>query len=174
MTIHFGDSTSIATGSGVGNLVNYAQVVKTDSYSAQAAQGDYATGDAISLDYAASSSSNKLLIIAQLAIGSNITGRVGAGLHVGGNLDSGAIGDSHGSNTRLSTAASTGGDSRLDTMIHSYIKSSPSTSSTTYSYRLWQGDNATQYVYLNRTHWNGTQDYGHRMMSSITILEFKP
>ena len=173
MTIHFGDSTNISSGAGVGNFVNYAQVVKKDTFSENVGQGNL-SADAISLSYSANSSSNKLLIIAQLSIGSQITGRVGAALYVGGSKEDSATGDAHGSNVRLSTAASTGGDSRLDTMIHSYIYSSPSTSSTTYSYRLFQGDNATKYVYLNRTYWDGTQNYGHRLMSSITILEFKP
>lgn len=164
---------SALTGVSGGKMVNYAQTFKTDTFSADIAQGSF-SGDAISISYAAASSSNKLLIICHLMIGYEATQRIGFALFAGGSIISAAIGDADGNRTRVTMADANGGDSRAASTSQTYLHSSPSTSSTTYSCRLWQGDNAQKYTYLNRTHWNGNYDYGARGASSITILEFQP
>jgi len=163
---------SALTGVG-GKMVNYSQTFKTDTFSADIPQGSYSS-DAISISYAAASSSNKLLIICHLMIAHENTQRIGFGLFAGGSIISAAIGNADGNRTRVTMAAANGGDSRAASISQTYLHSSPSTSSTTYSCRLWQGDNSTKMTYLNRTHWNGNYDYGARGTSSITILELEP
>ena len=56
----------------------------------------------------------------------------------------------------------------------SALISSPSTSSTRYSYKLIHGNNATSTVYLNRTGDDDDANYMNRAVSTITIMEIAP
>tara|TARA_B100002019_G_scaffold120941_1_gene103880 strand:- start:362 stop:1006 length:645 start_codon:yes stop_codon:yes gene_type:complete len=159
-----------------GKMVNYSQTFKTDTFSADIPQGNY-SGDAISMSYAAANSNNKLLIICHLMIGYEATQRVGFGLFIGGSFVSAASGDASGNQTRVAMGDANGGDSRAASTSQTYLhggSGTTNTNSTTYSCRLWQGDNATKMTYLNRSHWDGNYDYGYRGASSMTILEFEP
>ena len=51
------------------------------------------------------------------------------------------------------------------------LVSSPSTSSTTYSFRLIHGNNAQTNLYLNRSHEDNDAGYMQRPVSMITIME---
>ena len=56
----------------------------------------------------------------------------------------------------------------------SALISSPSTSSTRYSYRLIHGNDNPSNVYLNRTENDNDANYMHRAVSTITIMEIAP
>tara|TARA_R100000353_G_C6451179_1_gene181324 strand:+ start:43 stop:567 length:525 start_codon:yes stop_codon:yes gene_type:complete len=171
MTIHFGDSTSIATATGLGaNLINSAQTVRTSTAGFSVGWGD-TSGDAISLDYAASSSSNKLLIMCSLTVGLDFGGRIFCNLYIGGSRENGLAADSDGNVTRRTSGEHAGHDANISNICFNYLKTSPSTSSTTYSVRLGQGDNGTRNVYINRPHDKPNQSYIGNGTSSITILE---
>tara|TARA_A100000172_G_scaffold33643_1_gene20256 strand:- start:393 stop:917 length:525 start_codon:yes stop_codon:yes gene_type:complete len=171
MTIHFGDSTSIATATGLGaNMINSAQVVKTDAEGFTVAWGG-TSGDAIYLDYTASSSSNKLLIMCHVTVGLDFGGRIGAELYIGGSRESGITADTSGNRQRRTSGEHAGHENNISNIAFNYLKTSPSTSSTRYSVKLGQGDNGTRNVYINKPHGEPDQSYQMRGTSSITILE---
>ena len=171
MTIHFGDSTSIATATGLGaNLINSAQVIKTSASGFNVSEGG-TSSDAISTTYAASSSSNKLLVMCSLTVGLDFGGRIGCNLYINGSVESAMIADTSGNITRRTSGEHAGSQYNISNICFNYLKSSPNTSSVTYSVRLGQGDNGTRNVYINRPHNEPNESYQMRGTSTITILE---
>ena len=172
MTLYFGDGTNIATATGLGaNLVNSAQTIKTDGAGFSVSQGGTSSYDAISLDYAASSSSNKLLIMVSMTVGLDFGGRIGVNLFIGGSRVDALISDTSGNISRRTTGEHAGSQYNASNLGFNYLKTSPSTSSTTYSVRMSQGDNGTRNVYINRPHNEPNESYQMRGTSTITILE---
>ena len=161
-----------ATGFGGGKLVNYSSANETAVVSSTAAQGGY-SGALISISYAAASSSNKLLIIAQVNIATTTSAAVYATLHVGGSPSS-YRGDADGNRQRISTSQRTGNDGGLNNHNITTLISSPATSSTAYDVRAGHAQDASLTMYLNRTEDDVNQNYEGRCASSITILEFEP
>ena len=171
MTIHFGDSTSIATATGLGaNLINSDQTVET-GWSGFSVGWGGTSSDAISLNYAASSSSNKLLIMCSITMGLDFGGRMFCNLFIGGSREDSIAANANSNVTRRTSGEHAGHDASISNICFNYIKTSPSTSSTTYSVRLGHGDNGTRNVYINRPHDRPDQSYIGNGTSSITILE---
>jgi len=172
MTIHFGDSTSIATATGLGaNLVNSAQTIKTSASGFAPGWGATSGTGAIALNYAASSSSNKLLIMVSMTVGLDFGGRIGVNLFIGGSRVDDLISDTSGNISRRTTCEHAGSQYNPSNISFNYLKTSPSTSLTTYAVRMSQGDNGTRNVYINRAHTENNESYTMRGTSSITILE---
>ena len=172
MTLYFGDGTDISTATGLGaNLINSAQTIKTSASAFNVAWGGTASSDAIALDYAASSSSNKLLIMVSMTVGLDFGGRIGVNLFIGGSREDAMISDVSGNVSRRTTAEHAGSQHNPSNLSFNYLKTSPSTSSTTYSVRMSQGDNGTRNVYINRPHGEQNESYNMRGTSTITILE---
>ena len=155
-----------------GKLVNYSSANETAVVSSTAAQGGY-SGALISISYAAASSSNKLLIIAQVNIATTTSAAVYATLHVGGSPSS-YRGDASGNRQRISTSQRSGNDGGLNNHNITTLISSPATSSTAYDVRGGHAQDASLTMYLNRTEDDVNQNYEGRCASSITILEFEP
>ena len=159
--------------SGTLKLVNYAQTFKKDTDSDSVAQG--AVSDAlISLSYAAASNSNKLLLSYTCHIGLSSSVNTYGYLYIGGSVST-YIGDQGESNQKRATSTALGSAAHK-AHLHSaqILISSPSTSSTAYDFRLSQGNNGTETVYINRDSQNSNYDYYARFVSSITILELAP
>tara|TARA_Y100001938_G_scaffold143875_1_gene217397 strand:- start:1273 stop:1794 length:522 start_codon:yes stop_codon:yes gene_type:complete len=173
MTIHFGDSTSIATATGLGaNLVNAAFTSSTaaQSYS-NIGEGAF-TSNVLSISYAAASSSNKLLMIAQVTIGTNTSGLC-ARYVINGSPPSGAIADAHGSAKRT-TSMETQKFNSNNTSIHlQYVHQSLSTSSVTYGIQLAHMDNNSRTMCVNKSIDSYTNAWHGRAMSHFLLLEFK-
>ena len=154
-------------------IVNYVQTVKTDTFSASVAQGSQ-SGDAIFLDYAATASTNKLIVSCSLNVGGNFQNRVGCFFVVGGVTQTAFRGDTAGGRKTLYLAGNIFQDYVMANLAGSALISSPSTSSTRYSYKLIHGNNATSTVYLNRTGDDDDANYMNRAVSTITIMEIAP
>ena len=161
-----------ATGFGGGKLVNYGSVIKTDSFSASVAQGAFSS-NCIELSYTAASTSNKLLIMANLTIGYQHSQSVRMRFDIGGSTVDSVTGDASGNRTRTTTEAFLSSQNQMSNMSFNFIHSSPATSSTTYGCQIGAKDNSTQTVYLNRSHGDLNYDYGSRCASSLIILEFE-
>ena len=157
---------------GSGAIIQVASTTKTDTFSSSESAGNV-SGPAISLNFTATSTSNKLLIMANLFCGhSNGTERVGIILYAGGSVLSGAVGDSNGTSNRL---ISMGGfndqDNSYVCVSHSHLFTPSNTNQITYDYRLNNGRGATGTVYLNRQSTsNGGSEIGVGT-STITIME---
>ena len=167
--------TGVVTGGTLkspGNVINVAQEFKTDTTYVDNT-GPTVGGDLIFLDYAATSSSSKLLILANMYISNQNQNRVYGYLYVGGSV-SAAIGDAAGNRARVSLGGEANFDSN-DTIInltHNYLLSSPSTSSTTYSYRFHHDNTSDdRATYINRSHDDSDVTHRGRCTSSITIME---
>ena len=174
MTIHFGDSTSIATATGLGaKLVNVAQTFKTDQFSASQAHSGFGN-NCIELVYAASSSSNRLLVWANLCIGYQHGQSVIMRFSISGSDVSGTVANAHESRLRGTAASYLDSAYQISNMTANFIKTSPSTSNVTYGCQLAHTDNATQTVYLNRSSNNNNQSWRPLGTSSLTIIEYVP
>tara|TARA_Y100000114_G_scaffold52666_1_gene48063 strand:+ start:234 stop:794 length:561 start_codon:yes stop_codon:yes gene_type:complete len=152
-----------------GAIINESSVNETGTVSSSAAQGGY-SGALISISYAAASSSNKLLVIAQFNIATTTGAATYGTLHVAGSPS--YRGTADGSRLRVTTSARSGNSGGLENCCIVHLISTPSTSSTAYDVRGSHAQDATQTMYLNRTDNDVNQNYEGRCASSITILEF--
>ena len=63
----------------------------------------------------------------------------------------------------------------MDSMPFQFIDTPADTSAHTYDFRIWNGKNGSNTVYLNRTSTNDNYAYLQGTgMSSISIIELKP
>ena len=170
MSLHLATGPSIDSGNWI--IYNTTQTIKTSGSGFNVGWGA-TSGDAISLNYAANSSNNRLLIMVHLTVGLDFSGRIGAGLYIGGSRENAIAADTQGNIQRRTSGEHAGNDADISSIQFNYLKTSPSTSSTTYSVRLGQGDNGTRNVYINRPHNEPDQSYIMRGTSSITIMEFQ-
>jgi len=152
-----------------GAIINEASVNETGVVSSTAAQGGY-SGALISISYAAASSSNKLLVIAQFNLATTTTAAVYGTLHVAGSPS--YRGQADGNRLRVTVSARSGNDGGLENYSIVHLISSPSTSSTAYDIRGSHAQDASLTMYLNRTENDVNQNYEGRCASSITIMEF--
>ena len=173
MTIHFGDSTSIATATGLGaNVVDIAHTKQTSPSSyTNISEGNY-TNNVLSISYAAASGSNKLLFLAQLTIGSFNSGLV-MRFTQGGSVITGSIADGYGSAKRATSMETQKFVSNNTTCHMMYVHTSPSTSAVTYGIQLAHMDNNTGTIHLNKSQDSYTNAWHGRAMSTFTIIEFK-
>ena len=160
-----------ATGFGGGKLVNFAQTVKTDTFSQSLGQAAY-SNNCIELSYTAASSSNKLLIMASLTVSYQHGQSIKMRFSLSNSVIQAVTGDADGSRDRSTTEAWNNSSSQSTNIAFNYLHSSPSTSGATYGCQLGQKDNGTQTVYLNRNHADGNYDYNARSASTLTIMEF--
>ena len=160
-----------ATGFGGGKLVNFAQTVKTNTFSQSLGQAAY-SNNCIELNYAAASSSNKLLIMASLTVSYQHGQSIKMRYSLSDSVIQAVTGDADGSRDRSTTEAWINSSSQSTNIAFNYLHSSPSTSTVTYGIQLGQKDNGTQTVYLNRNHADGNLDYNARSASTLTIMEF--
>jgi len=163
-----------ATGFGGGKLVNYAQTLKKDTASASSVGQGAISGALISLDYAAASTSNKLLLSYTCHIGIDTSVNTFGYLYIGGSVST-IIGDQGLSSQKRATSTSQGTASH-EAMIHSFqtLITSPATSSTTYGIRFGHANNGTHTIYINRDAGSTNANYVARFVSSLTIMEFEP
>ena len=174
MTIHFGDSTSIATATGLGaNLVNAAFTSSTapNSYS-NIGEGAF-TSNVLSISYAAASNSNKLLMIAQITMGVDNSAGLCARYVINGSPPSGAIADAHGSAKRTTAMETQRYNSNNTTINLQYVHTSLSTSAVTYGIQLAHMDNNNRSLFLNQSNDSYTNAWHGRAMSHFLLLEFK-
>ena len=155
---------------GQGKIIQVAQTVKTDTFSASVGQGSQ-SGDAIYIDYAAIASTSKLLVSCSLSVGGNFANRLGCFFVVGGVIQTAFRGDTDSGRKTLYLAGNIHETYTMANLAGEALISSPSTNSTRYSYRLIHGDNNTNTIYLNRTHDDDDSSYMHRAVSTITIME---
>ena len=164
----------LASGVG-GKLLNYAQTFKTDVSFFDGAAGAV-SADLIYLDYTAASTSNKLLIMATICVSTQngASNETYGYLYIGGSV-SAAIGDAAGSRIRTTFQNQNFDDKQLTPGAHNYLLSSPSTSSTRYSYRFSHTDTTDDRgIMINKSHVDTDNGSFGRNTSSITILEFAP
>jgi hypothetical protein len=163
-------SKNLGWSSDSGKLVNIATTSVVGEVSAETAQGATATSPLISLNYAAASASNKLLILASISIAVSSTAKCGVTLYINGSAEDAYRGSAHGNRQRVSAWTRPGASDRLNSMSINYVKTSPSTSSVTYGLHSSHAHDGTQTVYMNHSE-SGNYNYEARGASTLTILE---
>ena len=173
MSIYFGaDSTVIHSASGLGGLVQVLQTAKTDTFSEVVSNGALSSV-CISRTFTASSTSNKLLLVASLYCdSSDQPTNNGFVFTDNGTTISGARGDASGSQGRV--AGAWGQMQTNEFVFHAYaefLHTPTDTSSHTYGVKLYQGSGySNQTLFLNfASNSNTTQRL--RTMSTLTIME---
>ena len=167
-----GNVTVSGTMTGGGKVLDVKQTVYSGQTTESLSAGSFGVARC-SISHAAASSSNKLLLEGILHLGTHSGNmRVGLGLYVGGSIYAAATGDASGSKTRL-TASSWSYDSAFGVVpvTFKYLLSSPSTSSTDYDIRPWQGDNGTKTIYINYEKDSTDHNYHQVCISTLTLTE---
>jgi hypothetical protein len=155
-----------------GGILQVVQTEKSDTFTASLAAGALSTEVT---DFAASitprSTSSKILVevVAQVSNSQNGKGTNLILFKNGAALDL-ARGDAAGSRVRVS-AGSNNDNSLMTTASISFLDSPATTSSTTYSIVMHNGDSASSILYLNRTGSDTDTTQFPRAMSTITLIE---
>ena len=152
-----------------GGIIQVKSVTKTDTFAEDVSAGSI-SADAMSLTITPTRSDSKILLLCNMSIGSEGT-RVGFVIYKGGSALSGAIGDASSSRGRITSSGSVAGDGYLTQQSTNFLDSPGTTSAVTYSIRIANGDNSTQYVYLNRTYTDTDTARYPRTVSTITAME---
>ena len=173
MSIYFGaDSTVIHSASGLGGLVQVKQTTKTDTFSEVVSNGALSSV-CISRTFTASSTSNKLLLVASLYCdSSDQPTNNGFVFTDNGTTISGARGDA--SNSQGRVAGAWGQMQTNEFVFHAYaeyLHTPTDTSSHTYGVKLYQGSSySNQTLFLNFAS-NSSTTTRLRPMSTLTIME---
>ena len=159
---------------GPGAVLQVVQSVKTDKATVNVAQGasdDILTRGVgnISPQMALSSSSNKVLIIANISIGVDMTGTIYLTPTVGGSPLA-FRGDADGSKQRTASATRPGSAGAMNTYAAIYLYSPGNTNTLTYGFAVGHANDQTQAIRINHQG-GGDVNYNAVAASSITLLE---
>ena len=155
-----------------GNIVQVKQTVKTDTFSATVSYGDL-SAVVLSCSFTASSTSNKLLLKANLYCNSSHQPTNNGSVFTDdGSTISGAIGDASGTQGRVSGGwAQVVSNEYVYPTYVEYLHTPSNTSSHTYGIKLYQGSSGTgQTLAVN---FGSTTDTTVRIrpISTLTIME---
>ena len=169
MTVHFGDGTSFTTAtlSGAGKILQATQTVKTDTFSQSVSAGSE-TSAIISLSITPSSSSNKILVIADLSASFSDTG-VYMKLFRGSTQI--ALGDSASSRQRVSAHLLTDQSFVMSTCSCHFLDSPSTTSSTTYHLKAGHPSPSTTTIFVNRSNDDSNAVQIPRGISTLMLME---
>ena len=158
-----------------GSILQVQQVYKTDTFSANLAQGAE-SGDVtgFSVSITPSSATNKILIMFDFAVGidnSSTGSRLGCAIYKAGSILTNSLGDTNGNRSRVTAMAATNANDRHYIMSGKFLDIAGGTSPITYSIRLRHGRGAVCNMYFNRS---GTYtDYNYYMSTgaNLTVME---
>lgn len=157
-----------------GGIIQIVQAVKTDKATVNVAQGvssDMATSGVgnLSPQMAVSNSSNKVLIMANISVGVDMTGTIFMTLTVGGSPVT-FRGDADSNRQRCSSATRPGSSGAMNTVAAVFLYSPGNTNTLTYGIAFGHANDQTQAIRIN--HQGGTDvNYNATGASSITLME---
>jgi hypothetical protein len=162
---YYDGSAWVAAGGGGSGILQVVQTVKTDTATRSSTTFDDISG--LSVSITPSSTSSKILVIAQVLVAAGTSAAVWLRLR----RDSTDIylGDEVGSRTRVSLAEYAGAENRNTSQVISFMDSPNTTSAVTYKVRF-AGSQAAA-IYVNRTVTDTDASNFTRGASSITAME---
>lgn len=173
MTIHFGDSTSIASGGSLGKVIQQVSVVKQDTASnSTGSQSTWEFNDSsLRVQITGTSTSNKFLFLGQVTVGGEIATHVG--LRDGETTSNvNEMMATNSSNRRASTSGKTHGDSHAaNTVPIIGLISVPDTNQHTYYFQFSHTSGGSQTIYINTGSSTGNNAERGRYISSLTVME---
>lgn len=168
-----GASSWIGAVSRSGGILQVVSTTKTDTFSASVSGGGLSSEiTGLTASITPSSASSKILVMMGLDGASSYgNGQLAFQLLRDGSAI--AIGDSAGSRTRLTAQDNNFGSDNSDTGSASktFLDSPASTSSVTYSFKLFNSTGSTSTLYLNRSSGDSDLTTRGRSVSTITLME---
>ena len=166
MTIHFGDSTSIATATGLGaKFINAVQLVKT------ARQTGNVSGETTIMEKAITPSSSSSKILVSFHVSYNAADNYhGHGFKLYRGSTNIMVPDAVGTMGRHSVSGHRTSDDRATANLHGMFLDSPSTTSSTTYYVKIADPNGTSF-YINRARNGGTGAGEALSCSTLTLME---
>jgi len=162
--------------SGGGGIIQIVSATKTDAALVEdISAGSIGSSNVSGLDLSITPkfSTSKILLMVSIYVGheGNVP-RFGFAIYKGGSALTGAIGDTDGDRVRVTGMTNqSGGSSYMAPLTANHLDSPSTTSAITYGIRLFNGSNATQKLYINRSHTaTDTARFG-RPVSSFTAME---
>lgn len=158
-----------------GSVLQVVSATKTDTWSQgqsdNSISGTDVTGLIATITPTSATSKILVLVTLNLASGASInTGNgVGFALYRAGTKI--AAGDTAGSRSSLASAGLIYSVNELTPVSLNHLDSPATTSSISYSIRLWQGSGSTTNMYVNRSGSDADATYSPRSASSITVME---
>ena len=155
---------------GAGKILQVVQTVKTDTFSRTSSSADYGEITGLTASITPSSSSNKILIIARVAGGSNLAGnRIGIRLSAGGSPITAYTGDAASTRSRAASSMELDGTNTVLELTATHLHSPATTSSITYA--VEGSAEGSQTFFCNRSGNDSDSTSVYRSCSSIILLE---
>ena len=168
-------SAAISTSKlGTGAVLQVVSVTKTDTWSESQSPNTISSNNVTGLiaTITPTSSSSKILVAVNLNLNISASGSgVGVGFALYRSGTKIAMGDTAGSRTSLSSAGNVVTIQQLVPMSMNYLDSPATTSSLSYSIRLWCGTGTTATAYVNAVNQDTDAAYVPRSISSVTLME---
>jgi len=169
MTIHFGDSTSIATATGLGaGILQVKQTLRTNTFSESVAEAGESSR-ILDVSITPSSSSNKILVIVTAHMALNTTH--GRCFSIKRGSTSICIGDAASNRNRRTGSGSASNSSSSSPVTMMFLDDPQTTSALTYGITLSHNENGTLTTFLNRTDNDNDQTNISRFASTCTVME---
>ena len=155
-----------------GNIIQVVSTTKTDTFSASLAAGANSNITGLNASITPTSSTNKILIIAQTN-GAIDTNFVFNGFRLVRGTTEIALGDTASNRTRVTAGGVSNANHGADMMTTTinFLDSPATTSSTTYHVRIINPASASRTVYVNRSSLDTDSSEYLRATSTITLME---
>lgn len=151
-------------------IVQIVQTVKTDTFTTSSNTFVDVTG--LSVTITPTSTSSKILVTANLSLGSNSAGSGAPQVLLLRGSTGLRLGDVAGSRTQVSSGASVFASNTIAGCDITYLDSPASTSAQTYKIQLRDGIGASSAQYINQSHTDTNSASFGRAASSIIVQEF--
>ena len=163
---------SVAKMPGTNSVLQVVQTVKTNTFSAQLAQGVFTDVTGLSVSITPTSATSKILCFIDIGVGHSTITTGAANVRLVRGSTPIYIGDAAGSRAQSIMSFPYIADAIYSLFRYSgvFLDSPNTTSSTTYKYQI-AGQNNTYTVYVNRTHSDDNRWEDPRVASSITVME---
>jgi hypothetical protein len=157
--------TNSGTATGFGKVLQVVSVVKTDTFTHTSSTFTDVTG--LSVAITPSSASNKILILAQLNVGTNNSQR--GGINIVRTSTSILLGDTASSRTRTSMAVQSMSDAQTFAGNIIFLDSPNTTSATTYKIQV--SIEGSSSIHINKNHSDIDNATVYRGASTLTLIE---
>lgn len=166
---------TVATTTTAGKILQVKQTYKTDTFSANLAQGAE-SGDVtgFSVSITPSSATNKILIMFDFTVGvdnSSTGSRLGCAIYKAGSILTNSLGDVSGNRSRVTAMSATSANDRHYIMSGKFLDTAGGTSAITYSMRLRHGRGDTVNIYFNRSGTYTDHNYYMSAGANLTVME---
>jgi len=161
----------VAFPNNTGNILQVVQTVKTDTASASVGGNSDWVSHGLSVSITPSSSSNQILIMGQVSLGSDLNEGFSLAIQKNGSVLTGATGNADGNRTRQTAGAEMDYNFASTTIPFQYLDTAGGTSAITYRPAINISNTDAYTIYLNRPANTSDSFSIVRTISVITAME---